>query len=64
VFVWLAMKWSDQLAIDSQYSAHTDGLGLSVGLARIAAGLLFVGFVLSILGLWFGPRVMADHPAT
>ena len=58
------MKWSAQLAIDSQSSAHTDGLSLSVGLARIVAGLLLIGFVLSILELWFGPRVMANRPAT
>jgi hypothetical protein len=64
VFVWLAMKWSAQLAIDSQNSVYTDGLSLSVSLARIAAVLLFIGFVLSILELWVGPRVMAVRPAT
>jgi hypothetical protein len=63
IFVWLAVKWNAQLAIDSQYSVHTDGLSLSVTLARIAACVLFVGLVLAILELCVGPRVMADRPS-
>src|SRR3712207_7102099 len=43
VFVFLGVIWSRQLAVDSRFSAHTDGLQASVWLAWIAAALLFLG---------------------
>lgn len=61
VFVWLALEWRAQLVVESSYSVHTDGLSLSVALARIAAAILFIGLVLSILELWIGPRLMANR---
>jgi hypothetical protein len=62
-FVFLGATWSSQLAVDSQFSAHTDGLRLSVYLAWTAAFLLLLGTCAAIAEFIRGCRVGAERPA-
>jgi hypothetical protein len=61
VFVFMAVRWSNQLAIDSRFSSHTDGLRLSVYLAWIAAVLLFLGTCAAAPELVRGRRDAAER---
>jgi hypothetical protein len=62
ISVYLACKWSSQLAVDSRYSAHTDGLQASVGLAWMLALLLLVGTIAAVVELMRSLRGPGSPP--
>ena len=63
VFVSLGFNWSSQLALDSRFSGHTDGLRFSVYLAWTAATLLFLGTCAAIAEFVCGRRAAEKRPA-